>query len=221
MTAKQQDLFFHYDQDLRDFGWLAREETDYSVEIDNYPELIEKATDTALYVGWYSVHKFEGDFKLSPGAIGYHIASSEALSVRKPDEPGWCKNLLERGITVTLGPVDEPFLESFPLPTEFFPLMLSGQYQVAEAYYLTSKFISWRMVLFGDPLYNPWKSRAAIPTTEIKLHGLDKGKLPEAPSLKTFASPNKIRSQLAENRTSLQKKVDAFFQENQAKPPGN
>ena len=51
-------------------------------------------------------------------------------------KPGWCKNALERGITVTLGPTGEPYVDAFPLPNEFFALLLTGRYTLAEAYAL-------------------------------------------------------------------------------------
>ena len=57
---------------------------------------------------------------------------------------------------MTLGPVGEPYLDAFPLPTEFFGLLYSGKYSLVEAYYLSKRYLSWKMVLFGDPLYRPW-----------------------------------------------------------------
>ncbi len=39
----------------------------------------------------------------------------------------------------------------------------TGKYSLAEVYYLTSRYVSWRMVLFGDPLYNPMRGRSFSP----------------------------------------------------------
>jgi hypothetical protein len=91
------------------------------------------------------------------------MASAEAVTVHDRSERGWCKNALERGITATLGSVAEPYLDAFPEPARFTALLLTGKYSLVEVYYLTSRYVSWRMVLFGDPLYNPMKRRSTMP----------------------------------------------------------
>ncbi len=148
-----------YDADLQDFANTFRTVSSYSMTLENTEQRLHQpgqAPDVALYVGWYRLRHYEDAFTFKPGAIGYHIASGEAVSIHNPKEPGWCKNALERGITVTLGPVGEPYLDAFPLPTEFFGLLYSGKYSLVEAYYLSIRHVSWKMVLFGDPLYRPW-----------------------------------------------------------------
>lgn len=40
--------------------------------------------DAALYCGWYSLGKYVDAFTWADGAVGYHIASSEARSLRDP-----------------------------------------------------------------------------------------------------------------------------------------
>lgn len=148
-----------YDADLQDFANTFRTVSSYPMKLENTEQRLHQpgqAPDVALYVGWYRLRHYEDAFTFKPGAIGYHIASGEAVSIHNPKEPGWCKNALERGITVTLGPVGEPYLDAFPLPTEFFGLLYSGKYSLVEAYYLSIRYVSWKMVLFGDPLYRPW-----------------------------------------------------------------
>ncbi len=148
-----------YDADLQDFANTFRTVSSYPMTLENTEQRLSQpgqAPDVALYVGWYRLRHYEDAFTFMPGAIGYHIASGEAVSIHRPNEPGWCKNALERGITVTLGPVGEPYLDAFPLPTEFFGLLYSGKYSLVEAYYLSIRYVSWKMVLFGDPLYRPW-----------------------------------------------------------------
>jgi len=149
----------YYDADMQDFAKQFRGGSQYSVTLENSEQRLSQpgqALDVALYVGWYRLRHYEDAFSFNPGAIGYHIASWEAVSIHNPNERGWCKNALERGITVTLGPVGEPYLDAFPLPTEFFGLLYSGKYSLVEAYYLSKRYVSWKMVLFGDPLYRPW-----------------------------------------------------------------
>ncbi len=150
-----------YDADLRSFARQFRSGSGYPVILENTEQRWSQpgqAPNVALYVGWYRLRHYEDAFTFNPGAIAYHIASGEAVSIHNPHEKGWCKNALERGVTVTLGPVGEPYLDAFPLPTEFFGLLFSGKYSLVEAYYLSMRYLSWKMVLFGDPLYRPWSN---------------------------------------------------------------
>lgn len=151
----------YYDADLQNFARQFRSGSGYPVMLENTEQRWSQpgqAPNVALYVGWYRLRHYEDAFTFNPGAIAYHIASGEAVSIHNPHEKGWCKNALERGVTVTLGPVGEPYLDAFPLPTEFFGLLFSGKYSLVEAYYLSMRFLSWKMVLFGDPLYRPWSN---------------------------------------------------------------
>jgi uncharacterized protein (TIGR03790 family) len=61
--------------------------------------------DAALYCGWYSRARYVPAFKWNKGAVGYHVASSEATTLKKPGSNVWCKRLLEEGVAATLGPV--------------------------------------------------------------------------------------------------------------------
>jgi len=188
-----------YDQSLRDLAALVRRTTSYEVRLDDTPQRFSQpgqAPDVALYIGWYRLRSYEDAFSFNPGAIGYHIASGEAVSLHDPNEPGWCKNALEHGITATLGSIGEPFLDSFPAPKDFVALLLTGRYTLVEAYYLTSRYISWRMVLVGDPLYNPWRGKGYT-TAEVR-------PLPISPSDLQFPDPVKAREQY---RTQLQDAV--------------
>jgi hypothetical protein len=140
------------------------------------------APDVALYIGWYKLRSYEDAFTFNPGAIGYHMASAEAITVHNRGERGWCKNALERGIAATLGSVGEPYLDAFPEPARFTMLLLTGQYSLAEVYYLTSRYVSWRMVLFGDPLYNPMRGRSRPTSNPVT-------PLPVSPSEQPFSDP--------------------------------
>jgi len=116
----------------------------------------------ALYVGWYSVRRYVPAFTWVPGAVGWHVASYEAQNLRDPDSQEWCAKMIQNGVAGTLGPIAEPFLRSFPLPEEFFGLLLTGKFTLAECYWRTAPTISWRMTLIGDPLYNPFKANPQI-----------------------------------------------------------
>ncbi len=178
-----------YDADMQDFAKHFRRGSSYPVTLENTEQRLSQpgqAPNVAVYVGWYRLRHYEDAFTFNPGAIGYHIASGEAVSVHNFKEPGWCKNALERGITVTLGPVGEPYLDAFPLPTEFFGLLYSGKYSLVEAYYLSKRYVSWKMVLFGDPLYRPWPNESSRRQKVAKAL-LQERPLPVAPMYKTIS----------------------------------
>jgi uncharacterized protein (TIGR03790 family) len=113
--------------------------------------------DTALYCGWYSLGRYVDAFTWRPGAVAYHIASSECTTLKRSGSQVWCKRLLEEGVAATLGPVYEPYVEAFPLPALFFGLLTEGYLTLVECYQVSLPYLSWQMVLLGDPLYRPFR----------------------------------------------------------------
>ena len=152
------DLYGKFDQSLRDLAVFTRSRTQIPVKEERTAKLFAPGScpQTALYCGWYSVSKYVDAFDFVDGAIGYHIASFEAVSLRDPNSSQWCPAMLRDGITATLGPVTEPYLHSFPEPKEFFTELYNGK-RLVEAYYSTKPLNSWQLVLIGDPLYRPFK----------------------------------------------------------------
>jgi len=159
----QVDAYGVYDQSLREAATLATSHSPYPVVLDDAEPTMSAIPNVALYIGWYRLRAYDDVFSFNPGAIGYHMASAEAVTVHDRGERGWCKNALERGIAATLGSIGEPYLDAFPEPARFTTLLLTGNYSLVEVYYLTSRYVSWRMVLFGDALYNPMKGRLSVP----------------------------------------------------------
>ena len=158
-----------YDQNLRDLAQMLWDHTDLTVRLDNRSELFGpgRCPQTMLYCGWYSLRRYVDAFEFVPGAVGYHIASFEAISLKGPNEQGWCKRLLDDGMTATLGPVGEPYLQSFPLPEEFFGLLLTGRFTLVECYAYTLPFNSWMQMLLGDPLYRPFAGRGLLTVEQV------------------------------------------------------
>src|SRR5260370_7095783 len=95
------------------------------VTLDDKPELFApgSCTDCALYCGWYSHAKYVDCCRFVPGAVAYHIASSEAVSLRDPKCTYWCKNLLQPGAVATIGPVAAPSTPPCPQPPHAFPFL--------------------------------------------------------------------------------------------------
>jgi len=155
------DLYSHYDRSLHSLAAFTRSEMKMPAKQERTGELFAPGTcpQTAIYCGWYSLRKYIDAFDFVDGAVGYHIASFEAVNLRDPNTGQWCASLLQDGITATLGPVAEPYLHTFPEPREFFGELYEGKC-LGEAYYRTKPFNSWQMLLVGDPLYRPFKKTA-------------------------------------------------------------
>ena len=166
---KQENLtgYAFYDLSLHRMAGLLRQ-LNWPVIFDDKKELFPEGLGlrTALYCGWYSLGHYVDTFVWQPGAVGYHIASSECETLKRKGSEVWCKRMIERGITATLGPVAEPYVQAFPLPEEFFDL-LTGGLTLVESYFQSLPHLSWRMVLIGDPLYRPFgrqQSAAFVPS---------------------------------------------------------
>ncbi|MBA7482047.1 hypothetical protein ES707_17528 [subsurface metagenome] len=156
----KKDLYGHFDQSLRDLAAFIRSSTKMPIKEEQTGQLFASGScpQTAVYCGWYSLKKYVDAFDFVDGAVGFHIASFEAQKLRDPNSSTWCAAMLADGITATLGPVDEPYLHTFPQPKAFFTELFEGGCLV-EAYYHAKPFNSWQLVLIGDPLYRPFKKQ--------------------------------------------------------------
>ena len=148
-----------YDESFREAASLLKS-AGMDVTLDDKGALFEpdSCKDAALYSGWYSHANFIDCCKYVKGAVAWHLASSEAITLRNPASKVWCPNLLQKGVAATLGPVAEPYTIAFPKPAEFFGFLITGKYTLVETYSRTTYLTSWMTVLVGDPLYNPYKN---------------------------------------------------------------
>jgi uncharacterized protein (TIGR03790 family) len=158
------DSYGRYDEHLRRLYRIVESKSSFPVVLDNNKKLFSEksCTDAALYVGWYSLAEYVDSFEWKKGAVGFHIASSEASTLKQKGSQVWCKRMIEEGVVATIGPVTEPYLSSFPLPDVFFPLLMTGKLTLLETYFRSTPYISWRQILIGDPLYTPFKKNPAI-----------------------------------------------------------
>ena len=147
-----------YDASLHAAAEVVRQSGRMPVRLDATSDLFGPGDcpDTALYSGWYSLARYVDAFTWARGAIGYHIASSECATLKRPDSQVWCKRMLEQGVAATIGPVYEPYVQAFPPPDLFFSILTKGYLSLGETYLVTLPFLSWQMVLIGDPLYQPF-----------------------------------------------------------------
>lgn len=162
--------FAWFDQHLLHLYDLAHKSSQLKVVLDKNPAVFPPGScpDAALYCGWYSLKKYVPAFKWQKGAVGYHVASYEASTLKNPDSHVWCKRLLEEGVAATVGPVTEPYLFSFPLPDQFFPLLMTGKLSLLEVFFQTVPEVSWMQILIGDPLYRPFEKNPAIRLDQIR-----------------------------------------------------
>lgn len=145
-----------YDQSLHLAADWVRQKTPLPVVVESTQALFQpgEAPDAALYAGWYSLARYVDAFTWKRGAVGYHIASQECQSLRRGEY--WCKRMLDEGVAVTIGPVGEPYVQAYPVPEIFFGLLVQGSYSLAECYMMSLPWLSWKMVMVGDPLYRPF-----------------------------------------------------------------
>lgn len=115
--------------------------------------------DAAMYFGWYDRNMsgplLNPGFRFRKGAVAMHLHSFSAEQMRDAGK-NWCGPLLEHGATVTLGNVYEPYLH---LSHDFGLLhqrLLKG-YSWVEACWMSIPCTSWQAVVFGDPLYQPFR----------------------------------------------------------------
>jgi uncharacterized protein (TIGR03790 family) len=171
---KADDGYGKYDHSIRNLADLLKARTKLTVTFDDREALFQPGPgalkDVALYCGWYSLRNYVPAFAFSEGAVGFHVASSELVSLHAPDERGWVRGLINDGVVATLGPVAEPYLQSFPPADEFFPLLMTGELTLAEVYWKTTPMTSWMTTCIGDPLYRPYKANPALKKEDLPEH---------------------------------------------------
>jgi uncharacterized protein (TIGR03790 family) len=158
-----------YDESFREAASLLKD-AKFDVTLDDKNDLFkpDSCPNAALYAGWYSHAKYIPSCAFAKGAIAWHLASSEATTLRNDKSPVWCPNLLKAGAAATIGPVAEPYTIGFPKPAEFFGFVATGKYPLVECYAKTVYFTSWMTVLVGDPLYNPYKVKPVLEEAKIQ-----------------------------------------------------
>jgi uncharacterized protein (TIGR03790 family) len=174
-----------FDKHLLHLYYLVSKYSSMKVVLDRKPGLFPPGScpNAALYCGWYSLRNYVPAFRWNRGSVGYHVASLEASTLKKPGSNVWCKRMLEEGVAATLGPVTEPFLISFPLPDQFFPLLMTGRMTLLEVYFRTVPELSWMQILIGDPLYWPFKNHPALRLDRIR-------ETPSSPKWKSSLGPH-------------------------------
>jgi uncharacterized protein (TIGR03790 family) len=158
-----------YDESMREMARILLREAKMDVTLDNQDALFlpHSCPNCALYCGWYALMNYHECCKFVPGAVAWHLASGEAVSLRHPGKQ-WAGNILRDGAAATIGPVAEPYTVGFPKPAEFFGFLVTGEYTLVECYARTLILTSWNMTLVGDPLYNPFKGSPKLKAADVQ-----------------------------------------------------
>lgn len=126
--------------------------TDTNGEVFGMPPAPE-CRNTALYSGWYNYGSYNDSFSWNPGSIGWDLDSGALVDPR--GGVWWGSNALARGITVTSGPVAEPYLEGLVRPSGTILNLLEGA-NVGDAFLRNTRWLKWMILNVGDPLYTPF-----------------------------------------------------------------
>ncbi len=114
------------------------------------------STDCFYFFGFYGLGRYEDVFAFPPGAIGIHVDSS---CMR------WAHGSLGRGIAGTYGVVNEPFSAGIPYGDLVLAGLVRGR-SLGEAMSGAILFPQrWAGVIFGDPLYAPFRAAKAADAT--------------------------------------------------------
>jgi uncharacterized protein (TIGR03790 family) len=124
----------------------------------------------AIYVGWYRGRAYgpwlEPTWSVPPGAIGYHLHSYSATTVRSRTS-AWLGAFIAQGYCATWGTVYEPYLEYTHRPQIVLDHLLRGG-TFGDAITLSMPALSWQNVAIGDPLYRPFKVTLSEQTNNTK-----------------------------------------------------
>jgi uncharacterized protein (TIGR03790 family) len=118
----------------------------------------------AIYCGWYD-ENVSGPFTLPkvefmPGAFAYHLHSFSAPTLRSTNQ-FWVGPLLAKGVTCTMGCVNEPYLSGTPNVYAFLARLTVSGFTFGEAAWAAQPVLSWQTTVVGDPLYRPFAKELA------------------------------------------------------------
>jgi uncharacterized protein (TIGR03790 family) len=113
----------------------------------------------AFYAGWYE-ETVSGPFtrptvEFMPGAFAYHLHSFSGANLRTANK-NWVGPFLAKGVTITMGTVDEPYLAGTPDVGIFAARLIFYTMTFGEAAYAAQNVLSWQTTIVGDPLYRPF-----------------------------------------------------------------
>lgn len=131
---------------------FAVTEDDQEAEFGTPPAPL-RCDGAAMFAGWYSLDNYNDAFTWNPGALGFHLDSASAANPRGGSN--WSANAVIRGITVTSGSVNEPYLEGLAHVDGVYRNLFEGA-NVGDALLRNTAWLKWMIINIGDPLYRPF-----------------------------------------------------------------
>lgn len=135
---------------------------DYDLDIERSKrvfDFMDRLDAPAIYMGWYRSRAYgpwrQVGRQAPAGAIGFHLHSFSANSLRSPKH-GWLAALLAQGYCATVGNVYEPYLHLTHRPDRLLHYLQQG-YCFGAAVQMSLPALSWMGVAVGDPFYRPFK----------------------------------------------------------------
>jgi uncharacterized protein (TIGR03790 family) len=125
-------------------------ELGFETTVDDKPETFSSdfpMSQIAIYCGWY-----DGDVS---GPFAQHLHSYSAATIRNPTQY-WVGPLLAKGVTCTMGCVNEPYLVGTPNVAIFLARWMAAGFTFGEAACAAQPVLSWQTTVVGDPLYRPF-----------------------------------------------------------------
>jgi uncharacterized protein (TIGR03790 family) len=145
---------------IREAGEIA-EAAYFDTDYDSSKRLLDyrdRLDAPAIYMGWYRHRPYAQwsapRWPVPPGAIGFHLHSFSATSVRSTKT--WLGAFIAQGYCATVGNVYEPYLEYTHRPQVLLEHLMSGG-NFGDAVAMSLPALSWQAVAIGDPLYRPFK----------------------------------------------------------------
>jgi uncharacterized protein (TIGR03790 family) len=124
--------------------------------------------NASLYVGWYNYGVYHDAFAWNPGAIGWDLDSGALYDPR--GGVWWGTGALNAGLAVTSGAITEPLLPGIPRASVIRNLLEGAN--VGDAFLRNTRWLKWRIVNVGDPLYRPFPGAVAPYNAPVRTNSL-------------------------------------------------
>ncbi len=143
-----------------------------TVEMDASSTYLTNKTEVLGYVSWGSNDHHATEYtdygipfnSWSPGSIGETYVSTSARSFSNPPVYGQSliADWIQEGICGVKGYVYEPYSSSMAIAFILFDRYTSG-YNLAESFFMSSRYLSWMDVVVGDPKTTIIESTEPLP----------------------------------------------------------
>jgi uncharacterized protein (TIGR03790 family) len=155
-----------------------------AVELNRDSVYITSREGVLGYVSWGSNDHYADRFtshalpsnSWSPGALVETYVSTSARSFDNPPSYGQSliADLIEEGVSGAKGYVYEPYSSAMANPSVLFDRYVAG-YNLAESYFMASRYLSWMDVVIGDPKTTIQESQGTLPveTLPVQLNRFD------------------------------------------------